>query len=43
MGDALVSLPENRSPLKKWAKRLALRERSFARLMQRETGLSFGH
>mgnify|MGYP002791934983 CR=1 FL=1 len=31
------------APLKEWAKRLALRERSFARLMQRETGLSFGH
>ena len=42
MADALVSRPEDRSTLKDWAKRLALSERSFARLMQRETGLSFG-
>ena len=42
MADALVSHPEDRSTLKDWAKRLALSERSFARLMQRETGLSFG-
>ena len=42
MADALVSRPEDRSTLKEWAKRLALSERSFARLMQRETGLSFG-
>ncbi|CZW05183.1 AraC family transcriptional regulator [Enterobacter cloacae] len=42
MADALVTRPEDRSTLKDWAKRLALSERSFARLMQRETGLSFG-
>ncbi|CAH3577740.1 MULTISPECIES: AraC family transcriptional regulator [Enterobacter] len=42
MADALVIRPEDRSTLKDWAKRLALSERSFARLMQRETGLSFG-
>ncbi|WP_029882599.1 AraC family transcriptional regulator [Enterobacter sp. T1-1] len=42
MADTLVSHPEDRSTLKDWAKRLALSERSFARLMQRETGLSFG-
>ncbi|AHE71440.1 AraC family transcriptional regulator [Enterobacter ludwigii] len=42
MADALVSHPDDRSTLKAWAKRLALSERSFARLMARETGLSFG-
>ncbi|TDQ26993.1 AraC-like DNA-binding protein [Raoultella sp. BIGb0149] len=42
MADALVSHPEDRSTLQEWAKRLALSERSLARLMQRETGLTFG-
>lgn len=42
MADALVSHPEDRSTLKIWAKRLALSERSLARLMLRETGLNFG-
>ncbi|WP_413738401.1 AraC family transcriptional regulator [Sodalis sp. RH21] len=42
MADALVSHPEDRSTLNEWAKRLALSERSLARLMVRETGLSFG-
>ncbi|WP_039055867.1 helix-turn-helix transcriptional regulator [Enterobacter sp. Bisph1] len=42
MADALVNRPDDRSTLKAWAKRLALSERSLARLMQRETGLSFG-
>ena len=42
MADALVSHPEDRSTFKVWAKRLALSERSLARLMLRETGLTFG-
>jgi AraC-like DNA-binding protein len=42
MADALVSNPEDRSTFKTWAKRLALSERSLARLMLRETGLTFG-
>ena len=42
MADALVSHPEDRSTFKAWAKRLALSERSLARLMLRETGLTFG-
>lgn len=42
MADALVSHPEDRSTFNAWAKRLALSERSLARLMVRETGLTFG-
>ncbi|SCC23279.1 AraC-type DNA-binding protein [Kosakonia oryzendophytica] len=42
MADALVSHPADRSTFKEWAKRLALSERSLARLMLRETGLTFG-
>ncbi|MBK0034679.1 helix-turn-helix transcriptional regulator [Erwinia sp. S43] len=42
MADALVSQPEDRSTFKVWAKRLAISERSLARLMLRETGLTFG-
>ena len=42
MADALVSHPEDRSTFNAWAKRLALSERSLARLMLRETGLTFG-
>lgn len=42
MADTLVSHPEDRSTLKDWAKRLAISERSLARLMLRETGLTFG-
>lgn len=42
MADALVSNPDDRSTFKVWAKRLALSERSLARLMLRETGLTFG-
>lgn len=42
MADALVSHPEDRSTFKTWAKRLAISERSLARLMPRETGLTFG-
>ncbi len=42
MADTLVSHPEDRSTFKEWAKRLALSERSQARLMLRETRLIFG-
>lgn len=42
MADALVDHPEDRSTFKEWAKKLALSERSLARLMLRETGLTFG-
>lgn len=42
MADALVSHPEDRSTFSQWAKRLAISERSLARLMLRETGLTFG-
>ena len=42
MADVLVSHPEDRSTFKDWAKQLALSERSLARLMLRETGLTFG-
>ncbi len=42
MAEALVSHPDDRSTFKTWAKRLALSERSLARLMLRETGLTFG-
>ncbi|MEI9667275.1 AraC family transcriptional regulator [Klebsiella variicola] len=42
MADRLVSHPDDRSPLSVWAKRLALSERSLARVMLRETGLTFG-
>ncbi|MBS0849999.1 helix-turn-helix transcriptional regulator [Citrobacter sp. JGM124] len=42
MAESLVSHPEDRGTLKDWAKRLALSERSLARLMVKETGLSFG-
>jgi len=42
MAETLVSHPQDRSTLNEWARRLALSERSLARLMVRETGLSFG-
>jgi len=42
MADALVSHPQDRSIFKSWAERLTLSERSLARLMLRETSLTFG-
>lgn len=42
LADTLISHPGDRSTFKEWAKRLALSERSLARLMLRETGLTFG-
>lgn len=42
IADALLRDPGDRSTLPEWAQRLAMSERSLARLMVRETGLSFG-
>ncbi len=42
MADALTSEPSDRSTLSDWAKRVAMSERSLARLLIRETGLTFG-
>lgn len=42
IADALIRDPADRSTLPEWASRVALSERSLARLMRRETGLSFG-
>lgn len=42
IADALTIEPSDRSTLGDWAKRVAMSERSLARLMVRETGLTFG-
>ncbi|ABC22751.1 transcriptional regulator, AraC family [Rhodospirillum rubrum ATCC 11170] len=42
IADALTVDPSDRSTLAEWAKRVAMSERSLARLMIRETGLTFG-
>lgn len=42
MADALAADPADRSTLVHWAQQLAMSERSLARLVQRETGLTFG-
>lgn len=42
IADALTIEPSDRSTLGQWAKRVAMSERSLARLMIRETGLTFG-
>jgi len=42
IADALTANPSDRSTLTEWARRIALSERSLARLMVRETGLTFG-
>ncbi|MBP2302685.1 AraC family transcriptional regulator [Azospirillum picis] len=42
IADALTIEPSDRSTLGEWAKRVAMSERSLARLMIRETGLTFG-
>lgn len=42
IADALTRDPSDRSTLAQWAKRVAMSERSLARLMIRETGLTFG-
>lgn len=40
--DALFATPGDRTTLRQWAVRLATSERSLARLVQSETGVSFG-
>lgn len=42
MADALAEDPSDRSTLAEWASRLAMSDRTLARLVMRETGLSFG-
>lgn len=42
IADALTIEPSDRSTLGEWAQRVAMSERSLARLMIRETGLTFG-
>ncbi len=42
IAQALETDPANRNTLAQWARQLALSERSLARLVQRETGLTFG-
>lgn len=42
MADALRANPADRSTIGQWARRLAMSERSLARLVVAETGLSFG-
>jgi AraC-like DNA-binding protein len=42
IAEALTTTPSDRSTLADWARRVAMSERSLARLMVRETGLTFG-
>ncbi len=42
IADALVADPGNRSTLAEWARALAMSERTLARLVANETGLTFG-
>ncbi|EJW12956.1 Transcriptional regulator, AraC family [Rhodovulum sp. PH10] len=42
IADALAARPSDRSTLSDWAKRVAMSDRSLARLLVRETGLTFG-
>ena len=42
IADAMTIEPSDRSTLGEWAKRVGMSERSLARLMIRETGLTFG-
>lgn len=42
IADALAAEPSDRGTLGEWAKRVAMSERSLARLMIQETGLTFG-
>jgi len=43
MAQALTADPADRSTAAQWASRLAVSERTFARLVRAETGMSFGH
>lgn len=40
--DMMIASPADRSTLDMWAKRAGLSERTFARMLHRETGMSFG-
>lgn len=42
IADALADAPSDRSKLAEWAARVAMSERSLARLVRKETGLTFG-
>ncbi|KAA1176594.1 helix-turn-helix transcriptional regulator [Rhizobium tropici] len=42
IASALVDDPSDRSTIEQWAKRMAMSENSLARLVQQETGLTFG-
>jgi AraC-like DNA-binding protein len=42
MVDALMNDPSDRATAAQWASRLAMSERTFGRLVQQETGMSFG-
>lgn len=42
LAEALAADPGDRSTIRQWAARLALGERTLTRLIERETGLSFG-
>ncbi|MCL7714010.1 AraC family transcriptional regulator [Stenotrophomonas mori] len=42
IADALIADPADRTTLAQWAQRLAMSERTLARLVVRETGLTFG-
>ncbi|NLS18596.1 helix-turn-helix transcriptional regulator [Rhizobium sp. P40RR-XXII] len=42
IASALVEDPSDRSTMRQWAKRVAMSENSLARLVQQETGLTFG-
>jgi AraC-like DNA-binding protein len=42
IAEAMIAAPADRGTLESWAKRAGLSERSLARLITRETGMSFG-
>lgn len=43
IANALLNDPSDRSTMAEWAKRVALSERTLARLIHSETGMTFGH
>jgi AraC-like DNA-binding protein len=43
IASALIEDPSDRSTMGDWAKRVAMSQNSLARLVQQETGLTFGH
>lgn len=42
MADLMLRAPADRTPLSGWAERIGLSERTLARLMLQQTGMSFG-